>query len=107
MLAGLAASVPFWNQSLFLGPVAKAHPEWGDLSFFVGFAVAALVHLALNLLLWLARVERGWNRLSFAKTSAPCGQAPGAPARRASAPKNRPRCTRATTPCGSRRLGGS
>ena len=48
MLVGIAASVPFWNQSLFLGPVAKAHPELGDLSFFVGFVVTAVVYFALG-----------------------------------------------------------
>lgn len=48
MLAGIAASIPFWDQKLFLGPVASAHPELGDLSFFVGFAVAAVLHYALN-----------------------------------------------------------
>jgi NCS1 nucleoside transporter family len=44
---GVLASVPFWNQSIFLGPVAKAHPEWGDLSFFAGGVVAAVVYLVL------------------------------------------------------------
>jgi nucleobase:cation symporter-1, NCS1 family len=48
MLVGIASSLPFWNQSLFLGPVAKAHPELGDLSFFVGFVVAAVVYYALS-----------------------------------------------------------
>ena len=45
-LIGAAASMPFWNLSFFVGPLAKAHPEWGDLSYFVGFAVAALVYIA-------------------------------------------------------------
>ncbi len=48
MLAGIVASIPFWNQKIFLGPVASSHPELGDLSFFVGFAVAAIVHYVLN-----------------------------------------------------------
>lgn len=47
MLAGIAASVPFWNQTLFLGPVPRARPELGDLSFFVGFVVTAVVYYAL------------------------------------------------------------
>ena len=47
MLAGIAASVPFWNQSLFLGPVPRAIPEVGDLSFFIGFVVAGVVYYAL------------------------------------------------------------
>ncbi len=48
MLVGIAASVPFWNQSLFLGPVPRAVPELGDLSFFVGFIVTAVVYYALS-----------------------------------------------------------
>jgi nucleobase:cation symporter-1, NCS1 family len=47
MLCGIAASVPFWNQSLWQGPFAASHPQFGDLSFLVGFAVAALVHRLL------------------------------------------------------------
>jgi NCS1 family nucleobase:cation symporter-1 len=39
-LAGILASVPFWQQSWFVGPIAAAYPQLGDLSFFVGFAVA-------------------------------------------------------------------
>ncbi len=31
-----------------LGYVPDHHPQVGDLSFFVGFAIAALVYLALN-----------------------------------------------------------
>jgi NCS1 family nucleobase:cation symporter-1 len=50
MAAGIGASVPFWDQGhpIPLGVVPKNYPEVGDLSFFVGFAVAALVYLALN-----------------------------------------------------------
>lgn len=48
MLVGIAASVPFWNQSLFLGPVPRAIPEVGDLSFFVGFIVTGVVYYALR-----------------------------------------------------------
>jgi hypothetical protein len=39
-LAGIAASLPFWQQSWFTGPVAAAHPQLGDVSYFVSFAVA-------------------------------------------------------------------
>ena len=42
-LAGLAASVPFWNQAWFTGPFAAAHPEYGDLSYYVGFVVSAVI----------------------------------------------------------------
>ncbi|MEN3342366.1 MAG: hypothetical protein V7644_1770 [Actinomycetota bacterium] len=50
MAAGMAASVPFWDQGhpIPLGYVPKHHPGVGDLSFFVAFAVAGLVYLALN-----------------------------------------------------------
>lgn len=40
-LLGALASMPFWELSFFTGPFAKAHPHAGDLSYFVGFAVAA------------------------------------------------------------------
>lgn len=46
--AGVAASVPFWNQSLFTGPFAKAYPQFADLSYYVGFIVAAAAMLALT-----------------------------------------------------------
>ena len=50
MACGIAASVPFWDQGhpIPLGTVPKHHPALGDLSFFVGFSVAALVYLVLN-----------------------------------------------------------
>ena len=50
MAAGMAASVPFWDQGhpIPLGYFPKHYPQIGDLSFFVGFAVAAIVYLALN-----------------------------------------------------------
>ncbi len=41
--AGLLASLPFWNQALFQGPVARAYPQIGDLSYYVGFIVALFV----------------------------------------------------------------
>ena len=47
-LLGLAASVPFWNQAWFTGPFAGAFPQFGDLSYYVGFALAALVMFVLN-----------------------------------------------------------
>ncbi len=42
-LAGIAASLPFWQQSWFTGPVAAAHPQLGDVSYFVSFGVAYAV----------------------------------------------------------------
>jgi NCS1 nucleoside transporter family len=44
---GIVASVPFWNQEIYIGAIAKAHPEWGDLSFLVGAVVSAVVYLVL------------------------------------------------------------
>ena len=45
-IAGLAASLPFWNQQWYTGPFASAFPQFGDLSYYVGFAVAAIVMAA-------------------------------------------------------------
>ena len=49
-LAGIVVGVPFWNQpAFFVGPVPANNPAVGDLTFIVGFVVAAAVNLALNL----------------------------------------------------------
>src|SRR6266852_4791403 len=48
MAAGIVVSVPFWNQSLWHGPVVDALPQLGDLSFIVGFVVAAGVYFVLG-----------------------------------------------------------
>lgn len=45
-LVGAVASMPFWQLSFFHGWLASSHPEWGDLSYFVGFGVACVVYLA-------------------------------------------------------------
>jgi NCS1 family nucleobase:cation symporter-1 len=45
-VAGLAASLPFWNQAWYTGPFAGAFPQFGDLSYYVGFAVAATIMVA-------------------------------------------------------------
>ena len=45
--AGIIVSIPFWNQSLWVGPIAMAFPWLGDLSFIVGFVVAAAVYFVL------------------------------------------------------------
>jgi NCS1 family nucleobase:cation symporter-1 len=44
-LAGLCASLPFWDQAWYTGPFARAFPQLGDLSYYAGFAVAAAVML--------------------------------------------------------------
>ena len=43
-LIGLACSVPFFNQSLFMGFIAKQFPQIGDLSYYVSFSVAFLLY---------------------------------------------------------------
>ena len=45
---GVAASVPFWNQAWFTGPFARAFPQYGDLSYYVGLVVGALVMAAMK-----------------------------------------------------------
>ena len=47
MAAGIVVSIPFWNQSLWHGPVVDALPQLGDLSFIVGFVVAAGAYFVL------------------------------------------------------------
>jgi NCS1 family nucleobase:cation symporter-1 len=47
-LAGIAASLPFWQQTWFTGPLAAAHPQLGDVSYFLAFAVAYGVARALS-----------------------------------------------------------
>ncbi|MBV9548034.1 MAG: cytosine permease [Chloroflexi bacterium] len=48
MLGGILVSIPFWNQTLWHGPVVDALPQLGDLSFIVGFLVASGVYFALS-----------------------------------------------------------
>jgi cytosine/uracil/thiamine/allantoin permease len=54
MLAGIVATTPFWDQGetffrlpLWFGSVPTNNPQLGDLSFFAGAIVAALVYLVL------------------------------------------------------------
>ena len=39
-IAGLIAALPFYQQTWYVGPLAAHYPGLGDLSYFVGFAVA-------------------------------------------------------------------
>jgi purine-cytosine permease-like protein len=48
MLAGIAASFPFWNQTLFVGVVPSHAPQFGDISFVVGSVVSVVVYVALR-----------------------------------------------------------
>jgi nucleobase:cation symporter-1, NCS1 family len=47
LVVGFGAMVPFMNTGLLVGPVARAL-DGADLSFYVGFVVAAFVYLALR-----------------------------------------------------------
>jgi NCS1 nucleoside transporter family len=49
MLAGIIATIPFWDQGdpIPLGWVPKNYPQFGDLSFFAGGIVATVVYLIL------------------------------------------------------------
>jgi nucleobase:cation symporter-1, NCS1 family len=54
MLAGIIATTPFWDQPptfftlpLWFGSVPTNNPQLGDLSFFAGAVVAAVVYLVL------------------------------------------------------------
>jgi len=47
-LLGIAACIPFMNQTLFVGPVAGAVPQTGDLSFAAGFLVSAGAYWVLS-----------------------------------------------------------
>src|SRR5215467_2158415 len=48
MVVGIVASFPFWNNALITGPVPKAIPAFGDITFVVGFIVTAVVYWALS-----------------------------------------------------------
>ena len=48
MVVGIAASFPFWNNALIAGPIPKAYPAVGDITFIVGFIVTAVVYWALS-----------------------------------------------------------
>jgi hypothetical protein len=39
-LAGIVVSLPFWQQAWYTGPLAATHPQLGDVSYFLSFAVA-------------------------------------------------------------------
>ena len=54
-LAGVVGSMPFWVSSLYTGPVAAAFPQLGDLTFYVGAAIAVIVYFATFRLPRLAR----------------------------------------------------
>ncbi|GAA1365755.1 cytosine permease [Arthrobacter rhombi] len=55
--AGVLGSTPFWISAVYTGPVAAANPQLGDLTFYVGAAIAAIVYLATYRLPRLSRRE--------------------------------------------------
>lgn len=57
-LVGFAASIPFFNQYLYTGPIAKAYPQIGDISYYVSFIVAALIYALFSGLRRRSAVER-------------------------------------------------
>jgi nucleobase:cation symporter-1, NCS1 family len=51
MLVAIIVSVwLFANQTLYTGLIAKAHPKIGDIAFFVGFVLAAVLYVAIHTL---------------------------------------------------------
>jgi NCS1 nucleoside transporter family len=50
MLAGIIATIPFWDQAppIPLGWVPTNYPQFGDLSFFAGGIVATVLYLILH-----------------------------------------------------------
>jgi len=81
-LGGTVASIPFWQLSFFTGPFSKAHANWGDQSYFVGFAVGVVLYLLTYRLRPLWRSHRASEPVSA--SAAPGGgrtgsaQRPGA-----------------------------
>lgn len=43
-LIGIAVSIPFFNQSLYVGAFAYNHGHWGDITYYVSFVVAGVVY---------------------------------------------------------------
>lgn len=46
-LLGFVASIPFWDQAWYVGPIARAYPQIGDISYYVGLVVAAVFYMTL------------------------------------------------------------
>jgi NCS1 family nucleobase:cation symporter-1 len=44
----IVVSLPFWNNPLYTGWVPQTWPQVGDLTFVVGFVVAAVVYAILT-----------------------------------------------------------
>ena len=71
MLLGIVLSIwLFSNQTKYVGVVPKHHPGVGDLTFEVGFAIAALCYLAL----YLATKPAQGTRIDAAEPEAMVGR---------------------------------
>ncbi|MFJ8929482.1 purine-cytosine permease family protein [Streptomyces sp. NPDC102364] len=52
---GVLVSVPFMNQTLYVGPLAARYPFLGDITYWIGGAVAALAYWAIR------RTRNSWS----------------------------------------------
>lgn len=68
--AGVAASVPFWQSSLYTGPFTSAHPGAGDLSMVVAAGTSVVVHLLTY------RLKPLWTASEPATPTVPSDKAP-------------------------------
>ncbi|SNT29478.1 purine-cytosine permease family protein [Rhodococcoides kyotonense] len=68
-VVGVVASIPFWNLSFYKGWVTVHHPEWGDLTYIVGFAVAAVVYMLTYMLPGLRRGTKSTTTQKASVTS--------------------------------------
>jgi NCS1 family nucleobase:cation symporter-1 len=64
-LVGVIASSPFWTSPLYTGPIAAAHPGWGDLSMYVAAVIAIVMYFATFRLPSLAgfTLQRGHTKI--------------------------------------------
>jgi NCS1 family nucleobase:cation symporter-1 len=46
-VVAIVVSIPFFNQTLYQGPFARHFPQFGDLSYYVGFVVAGILYWIL------------------------------------------------------------
>jgi len=47
-VASIVVSWPFYNQALYVGPVAARFPQFGDATFIVSFVAAGLFYYLLT-----------------------------------------------------------
>ena len=47
-IIAIIVSYPFFNQSLLIGPIAKAYPQIGDISYYVSFVVAMILYAVFS-----------------------------------------------------------